>query len=204
MHASLVAHQALWSKQLPNGSIFDLQPVQGTQLQWGKFRMSSDSISNSYMTNGGMREIVLQAETDAEELFRIGSKIGGYILFPAYQVDRKVTINAARGMSSKIADRMDLTLEAIRRHYSDDLTPLTETLNRYADFFELFQTFDGYVDFWLLNDLVDENYEVKYFLPFDNYERNAAPKDLDEYLQLKTASVDFLSSRTARMECELL
>ena len=204
MHASLVAHQALWSKQLPNGSIFDLQPVQGTQLQWGKFRMSSDSISNSYMTNGGMREIVLQAETDAEELFRIGSKIGSYILFPAYQVDRKVTINAARGMSSKIADRMDLTLEAIRRHYSDDLTPLTETLNRYADFFELFQTFDGYVDFWLLNDLVDENYEVKYFLPFDNYERNAAPKDLDEYLQLKTASVDFLSSRTARMECELL
>ena len=110
-----------------------------------------------------------------------------------------MTINAARGMSSKIADRMDLTLEAIRRHYSNDLSPLTETLNRYADFFELFESFEGYVDFWLLNDLVDEDSQVKFFLPFDNYERNAMPANVDEYMLLKEASVYFLSSRTQRI-----
>ncbi|MCI0562219.1 MAG: hypothetical protein MN733_27350 [Nitrososphaera sp.] len=93
------AHQMLWSKRLPNGEQFDLRPVQGTQLQWDKFRLSSDSISNSYMTNSRMQQIVLQARAHAEELFRFGSRIGAFILFPAYRVNHKNTINGARGMS---------------------------------------------------------------------------------------------------------
>ena len=124
-------HQMLWTKPLPNGDKFKLQPVQGTQLQWEKFRMSSDSICNSYMTNRRMREIVLQATEHSEELFRSGSKIGAYILFPAYQVDRKVTINAARGMLPKIADRMDLTLESIRRPDVCEESPWRDVLDRY-------------------------------------------------------------------------
>lgn len=94
---------------------------------------------------------------------RSGSKIGAYILFPAYRVERKNTINGARGMSLKIGDRMDLTLEAIRRLYADEESPLTDVLKRYLDFFELFLDFEGYVDFWLLNDLVDDDCRVKFF-----------------------------------------
>jgi len=135
------AHQMLWTKRLPNGASLELQPVQGTQLQWEKFRLSSDSISNSYMTNSRMQKIVLLARDHAEELFRCGSKIGAYILFPAYRVDGKNTINGARGMLLKIGDRMDLTLEAIRRHYVGEESPLTGVLDRYADFFELFVDF---------------------------------------------------------------
>lgn len=197
------AHQMLWSKQLPNGETFELRPVQGTQLQWGKFRLSSDSISNSYMTNSRMRRIVLEARDHAEELFRSGSRIGAYILFPAYRVDRKNTINGARGMTLKIADRMDLTLEAIRRHYLGDKSPLTDVLDRYADFFELFVNFEGYVDFWLLNDLVDDQYRVQFCLPFDNFMRNAAPMEANEYLQLKSATVRFLDARTQRIAAQL-
>jgi hypothetical protein len=192
-------HQMLWTKRLPNGAHFELKPVQGTNLQWGKFRLSSDSISNSYMTNSRMRQILLQAQDHAEEMFRCGSKIGAFILFPGYRVDGKRTINGARGMSIKIGDRMDLTLEAIRRHYVGEESPLSDDLGRYADFFQLFVNFNGYVDFWLLNDLVDDQYRVQFFLPFDNFRRNAPPVDVLEYLQLKRATVQFLEARTARI-----
>lgn len=193
------AHQLLWTKPLPNGKMFDLQPVQGTQLQWSKFRLSSDSISNSYISSSRMRQIVGDAKHHAEELFDYGSKIGAYTLFPAYRVEGKNTINGARGMNLKIDDRMDLTLEAIRRLYTGEKSPLTEVLERYVDFFELFVDFQHYVDFWLLNDLVDEQYRVKFFLPFDKFSRNGAPVNVNEYIQLKNDTVLFLDARTNRM-----
>ena len=158
--------------------------------------MSSDAISNSYMCTGRMRKILIQVEDHAEELFRCGSKIGRYILFPAYRIDSKNTINSARGMFPKIGDRMDLTLEAIRRHYVGEKSPLTDVLDRYLDFFELFVDFEGVVDFWLLNDLVEDHYRVQFFIPFDNIRRNAAPIDMHEYIQLKSATVRFLNART--------
>jgi len=100
-------------------------------------------------------------------------------------------------MFLKIGDRMDLTLESIRRHYVGEESPLTDVLERYVDFFELFVDFEGYVSFWLLNDLVDEQYQVQFFLSFDNFRRNAAPVDVEEYIQLKSEAVRFLSARTA-------
>ena len=193
------AHQLLWTKRLPNGERFQLRPAQGTQLQWGKFRLSSDSISNSYMTNRRMQRILSLARDHAEELFRWGSKIGAFILFPAYRIDRRNTINGARGMSPRIADRMDLTLEAICCHYARAQSPLAQVLDRYIDFFDLFVDFRGYVDFWLLNDLVDDKYDVQFFLPFDGYRRNAAPIDVSEYLHLKDATRRFLEARTERI-----
>jgi hypothetical protein len=193
------SHQMLWSKLLPTGERLNLTPGSGNELRWGAFRLSSDSISNSYMTNGRMRLIVLEAAPHAEELFRWGSRIGAYILYPANRVNLKPTINGARGMCIKIGDRMDLTLEAIRRHYIGEGSPLTDALDRYRDFFALFGSFEGYVNFWLLNDLVDDAYRPIFFLPFDNFTRNAPPADVGEYLQLKTATVRFLQARTDRI-----
>jgi hypothetical protein len=193
------AHLALWTKPLPTGPTFALTPARGAALQWGHYRLSSDSISNSYMTNGRLRAIVQEAREQAEKLFRTGSKIGAYILFPGYRVAGRRTINGARGMSPRIADRMDLTLEAIQRHYVGGTSPLSQDLARYADFFALFSTFRGYVDFWLLNDLVDHQYRVQFFLPFDDFGRNGAPSSVREYLQLATATTYFLNARTERM-----
>lgn len=194
------AHQLLWSKPLPTGLRFDLALGRGAELRWGVLRLSSDSISNSYLGNGRMRPIVQQVLADAEEMFRWGSRIGAYLLFPAQRIAMKPTINGARGMSIKIGDRMDLTLEAIRRRYLRESSPLAETLDRYADFFALFGTFQGYVDFWLLNDLVDDDYQVRFLLPFDDFRRNAPPADVAEYMQLKTETVRFLKARTERIE----
>ena len=54
----------------------------------------------------------------------IAYTIGGIMVFPGNQVDRKWTINQARGCTRSISDRFDLTLECIRRHYSDWESPL--------------------------------------------------------------------------------
>ncbi|RBP52974.1 DUF6994 family protein [Arenicella xantha] len=107
--------------------------------------------------------------------------------------------NGARGMLSKISVRMDLTLETIRRHYVGEVSPMTDVLERYSDFFELFVDFAQYVDFWLLNDLADDQYQVRFFLPFDGFQRNATPANVNEYIQLKHATVEFLSARNARI-----
>ncbi len=80
-----------------------------------------------------------------------------------------MTINGSRGLNRSIKDRFDLTLECIRRFYINKESPLTETFQRYASFFNLFHDFGGYVDFFLLQDLVDDGYSVKFFLPFESF-----------------------------------
>ena len=88
-----------------------------------------------------MAAIIAEVQSDADEMFKVGTTIGAYIIFPSYRVDRKNTINGARGMSAKIADRFDLTLECIRRHYAGEESPLSDVFERYGDFFELFVDF---------------------------------------------------------------
>ena len=113
-----------------------------------------------------------------------------------------MTINRARGMNwSSIADRMDLTLECVRRHYAvGDVNPLTGTLNAYSDFFELFQGFDEFVEFFHLQDLTtDDGSSVQYFLPFEDFSRPATPTSLEEYVAYQEASSTFVERRQRRM-----
>lgn len=194
------AHRILWTKRLPNGELFALQPGRRMQLNWGKFRLGSDSSSNSYLSNGRMRLIVEQVPEHVEELFHLGSKLGASILFPANMVDGKRTLNMARGLHPKIGDRMDLTLEAIRRHYASETSPLSDVMERYREFFELFIDFRRYVEFWLLNDLLDERNQVRFVLPFDDFRRRGAPHDVSEYLQFKQGMIRYLRARSVRMK----
>ncbi len=192
-------HHMLWSKDLPNGEKFSLSMTKGKYLQWSKFAMSSDAISNSYRGNKRMAAIMADVQSDADELFKVGSTIGAYIIFPSYRVDRKNTINGARGMNAKIADRFDLTLECIRRHYAVEESPLSDVLGRYSDYFELFVDFKGYVDFFLLQDLVASDYHVDFYLPFDGFDRKGTPANADEYRALKEATVVLIKARAQRM-----
>lgn len=126
------------------------------------------------------------------------------MVFPKYQVVvGKPTINQARGWNrATIGDRMDLTLECIRRHYAgDSATPLGETLARYADFFDLLTDFRGYVDFFLLQDLVTLDYSaVNFFTDFDGtFSSSAVPRDLATYTRFRKASIAFVLARNARI-----
>jgi hypothetical protein len=122
------------------------------------------------------------------------------MVFPGNRVDGKMTINGARGFRHQIKDRFDLTVECIRRHYSDERSPLSDTLARYADFFRLFGDFRGYVAFFLLQDLVTEDCStVRFFLPFEDFNTSPLPGSMDAYLAHRQLAVDFIKARNHRI-----
>ena len=118
-----------------------------------------------------MKDIVDQvARTEINHFFKTASTIGGYIIFPANRVDNKMTINGARGLNRNIKDRFDLTLLCIKNFYEGKDSPLNNVFERYKDFFTLFGHFEGYINFFLLNDLVKDDSSINFFLPFNSFE----------------------------------
>ncbi len=200
-------HQILWSKPLPKGASFDLDSTTpGEYLhhksELGEFWLASDSVIPTF--EGYLTMVPVLAAfppSEIEEFQAIGYTIGGMMVFPGNKVDGKQTLNGARGFHPRIRDRMDLTLECIRRHYLGHESPLSDVLARYADFFSLFGSFEGYVRFFLLDDLVDDDYrQVRYFLPFDDFTTSALPERPEAYRAYRVASVAFIEARNGRID----
>tara|TARA_B110000902_G_C14115736_1_gene516159 strand:+ start:232 stop:939 length:708 start_codon:yes stop_codon:yes gene_type:complete len=124
--------------------------------------------------------------------------IGGHIVFPAHRKDG-FTINQARGVNRKISDRFDLTLECFRRFYVNEESPLTITLKRYSEFFKLFRDFKGYTDFFMLQDFIKNNGEVKFLLPFDGFNRSALPENKVEYVNYMNSTIELIDKRNERI-----
>lgn len=90
--------------------------------------------------------------------------------------------------------------ECIRRHYLDKLSPLSDPLARYADFFGLFDDFAGYVDFFHLRDLVNEGTAtVKFFMPLEDFTASPLPGTLDAYFVYRQRAIEFIESRNRRI-----
>ena len=173
-------HQALWSKPLPNGQMMQLE-IEKNCLKWGDMWFGCDSIPNF-------------AEWKKEYWHKTYT-IGGSIIFPMH----RWSMNQARGCSVKVCDRWDLTLECIRRFYAGEPTPLDTALNKDREFFELFVDFKGYVDFFLLQDCVDQDYNVKFSLDTPLFVNMPMPKTLDEYLKWIDIQVEFVEKRGKRI-----
>jgi hypothetical protein len=200
-------HRLLWSKRLPCGTVFELTDKRaGSYLHHrsskGEFSLSSDSVIPSFTRWKRLQHIITQFSEEENEAFRtIGYTIGGMMIFPGNVIDGQQTINGARGFSPKIADRFDLTLECVRRHYDGKDSPLAQTLARYRDFFALFGGFEGYVDFFLLHDLVEPNgRDVRFFMAFDDFATPAVPRDVTEYGDYRQRSIEFVHARNRRVE----
>lgn len=197
-------HKILWGKPLPNGNLFELhENKNGAYLyhesKLGEFFIGSDAITHSYKNHKRKRWITEQVPTEVSDLFDTGSTIGAYIIFPNKRIDRKHTINQVRGVNGLIDDRFDLTLECIRLFYSGEKSPLYDTLLRYEKFFDLFDDFMGYIHFFFLDDLIDENNKVKFYLPFDGFKTRPSFSDVDQYLLYKKRVVGFIKSRSNRI-----
>lgn len=122
------------------------------------------------------------------------------MVFPSNVVDRKMTINGARGCHPRIKDRFDLTVECLRRHYAGVRSPLSDTIARYSAFFELFESFRGYVDFFLLQDIVAEDYSsVRFHMPFEGFDNWPLPASLDAYLSYRQPATAFIEARNKRI-----
>ncbi|HQQ32724.1 MAG TPA: hypothetical protein PLR90_02305 [Methylophilus sp.] len=115
-------------------------------------------------------------------------------------MNQKPTINGARGLNPQIKDRFDLTLECIRRHYRNESSPLGDTLQRYAEFFGLFTSFRGYVEFFLLQDLVNSDFsKVNFFLPFDDFKTSPLPSNKEMYLEYRNRNIEFIEARNRQI-----
>lgn len=165
----------------------------------GEFTLSSDSVIQTFTCWKRATSLISHIPDEENEAFRsIGYTIGGMLIFPGNKVNGRQTINGARGCNQRIADRLDLTLECIRRHYNGEISPLSEPLSRYSDFFRLFEEFSGYVDFFLLNDLVTGDYLIDFFIPFDDF-RSAIPTDKASYIRFRQRSIEFVNARNQRI-----
>lgn len=205
-------HELLWTKELRPGVEFAPSASSAgpneyliyTDSSGARFCYGSDAITSSYTSWLKPRPLVdaiagLNEEQRARYL-NPPYTIGSAMIWPVRKKD-PYTMNRARGLNAKIGDRMDLTLECIRRHYAGEPgSPLADVTNAYADFFELFDGFKEFVDFFHLQDLVTPGYdEVLFYLPFENFERSGTPTTKDEYITYREATLDFIARRGHRM-----
>lgn len=197
------AHKLLWSKELPIGKIFDLEIKVDS---YGRFlirnnmcmNLSSDRMCPHFDGKYNHKFDGWLSDLEKEELKHKVRTIGGHIIFPAHKKNG-FTINQARGVSRIICDRFDLTLECIKRFYIDEVSPLSNTLTNYKDFFDLFIDFKAYVDFFHLHDFIDQTENVQFSLPFDNFNRPPLPQTIDEYKQYKEHTIDLIKKRNKRI-----
>lgn len=227
-------HAVLWSKGLPDGGRLELQQeARGLRDTAHGEYLSSDAAMPVWERWREVQGFHAEAQDRLQARGRgsihdVGWRLydmGGFILFPGYQVAGQWTINQAKGcIRRRIADRLDLTLECIRVYYEflsdrsslnadlpdgyDRINPLGPTLHRYRAFFELFASFDGYVAFWLLDDLTQEaasGRQVNFLLPrassgpYDFEHEFALPLDAASYCAYLEAADDFVASRNRRM-----
>ena len=197
------AHKLLWSKELPNGKMFTLE-IKGDS--YGRLliknnltmNLSSDRMCPHFDGKYNNKFEGWLSDFEREELKHKVRTIGGHILFPAHKMNG-FTINQARGVSRIICDRFDLTLECIRRFYQNEESPLSKTLTNYKDFFDLFVDFKGYVNFFHLQDFVDQSGQIEFSLLFDNFNRPPLPQTIDEYLLYKEHTLNMMNKRNRRI-----
>lgn len=206
-------HRILWSSRELSSKSFKLVNGPANKLIYENGDLSiaftPDSITNSFYRHKRRTKIIDQyCEEDSEirnllnDYFKTDYVIGSSIIFPVSinGISIQKTLNIKRGISRYIRDRFDLTLECIRRYYdfSNRKSPLLDDIEKNRPFFDLFHDFRTYVDFFFLNDLVDDNYNVISFTECIDFE-HAYPKDRDEYKMYLKHMMDFYISRNKRI-----
>ncbi len=199
-------HKLLWSKPLPGGVVFELvdttpQVYLHHHSKIGEFFLSSDSVIPCFAKERRISHIIDQIPARELDAFKsITYTIGGMMVFPGNRSGGKMTINGARGFHPRIKDRFDLTVECIRRYYLNEGSPLSKTLEGYSDFLALFEDFRGYVEYFLLQDIISEDFSVvKFFMPFDDFKTPPLPASREAYLRYKQLAVDFIEARNCRI-----
>ncbi|MDR7080944.1 hypothetical protein J2X01_000213 [Arthrobacter ginsengisoli] len=205
-------HELLWTKNLCSGVVFAPKVSSArsneylifTDTSEARHCYGSDAVTGSYTTwlkpNALVNAVAGLNEDQKSRYLNPPYTIGSAMIWPVRRKDQP-TLNQARGLRLSVGDRMDLTLECIRRHYAGEPeSPLADVINAYADFFALFDGFAEFVDFFHFQDLVTPGYgEVRFYLPFDNFERSGTPATTDDYVTYREATLEFIAGRGRRM-----
>ncbi|MBB1011636.1 hypothetical protein BXY47_0897 [Dietzia kunjamensis] len=205
-------HKALWSRELPSGHILTLRDdvpkrYLSHESDLGSFAFSSDSVIPSYLAWKRMENIASPRSLwKAAGVQRECYTIGGMMIWPSKSVPGAGTINGMRGLKLAIADRFDLTIECVRRHYVGNESPLSAVLDANAGFFRLFGDFDGFVDFFLLQDLVvPDRQSIRFMTDFSEFTSSGLPRDAAEYKTYLGNARAFVKARNRRIaELEII
>lgn len=198
-------HRILWSKPLPNGKMFELSKISNNQLyhksDLGEFYLSSDRAIPTFSKWKKLEHIISQiSKNRLSNFINLAETIGGIIIWPSNRIGDNQTINGARCFNTLISDRLDITIECIRKYYLDKKSPLFDTFKRYDNFFRLFTNFKGYIDFFLFQDWVNSDYtSVKMAKPFDNFKSIPVPSTVDEYTEYMRDTEELVRSRNRRI-----
>jgi hypothetical protein len=69
-----------------------------------------------------------------------------------------------------------------------------------ATSYSLFGDFPGYVEFFLLQDLVtDDAGRVKFSMHFDDFTTPAVPRDIETYKEYRRLTIEFVKARNDRI-----
>jgi len=220
-------HQRLWSYRAlagrTDGRTLRLEPYDAGLIDTGldetffgldeALYLSSDRVMATWWDWEGTSQLREDVALTSRILAAnpILDNMGGIMMWPRRMVGGP-SLNQERGagQKAKIADRMDLTLECIRLAYSNtfdwEANPLGPALKRYWQFFQLFGTFDGYVDFWMLQDLLTADGQRVRFLMEGDLEtdwefssRSPLPTTADEYDEYLRNAQLFVLRRNDRM-----
>lgn len=212
-------HELLWSKKLPlSEKIFAPKVTTRkdrylifTDANDKKHCYGSDAITSSYTKwvkakkprSRALVDAIAGLTGDQKRLYLSPPyTIGSAMIWPVRKANYW-TMNRARGARLLIADRMDLTLECIRRHYAEEPgSPLADSTTAYKDFFELFGTFKGFVEFFHFEDLItpgSDYQEIEYFLEPNAFTRAGTPATKDEYVEYREKVLAFIKKRSERM-----
>ncbi|WP_428768494.1 hypothetical protein V1L52_07735 [Treponema sp. HNW] len=204
-------NKILYSRELPNKEIMKLDIGKSSYyyLTWKNFRFGSDIIFNNfcyeqYPVIWEIKKHNSKYKQTNEEFINKTYTIGGSIIFPK----RINSINVQRGRNRLIRDRFDLTLECIRRFYKSKEnplqaqdSPLSKTLEEDEAFFDLFVDFEGYVNFFFLQDFVSANYsEVDFWCnEKEIFNGDPLPNNIEQYYYMVKVELEKLSKRNERI-----
>lgn len=201
------AHEKAWSKTLPGSQERMLlkrkKESNGYVLEWNGHRYGSDIIVTSFIVYVGCDDWQEKNQNmfkhEIENVKEFYRNIGSFTIFPKH----KDSINCVRGRyNSKIYDRIDLTLDCIRKCYNHQDNPLYTVFVKDKEFFDLFKNFAGYVDFFCFQDLVSDGHVRDLmrggFVDEESF-ASPLPKNVDEYEQWMKNQLQFVQARTEKI-----
>lgn len=81
---------------------------------------------------------------------------------------------------------------------------MSAVLTRYSDFFELFDSFEGYIDFFLLQDIVGEDYgSINFHAPFSGFDQSPVPHTAAAYKEYLDKAERFIRARNRRVRTSM-
>lgn len=200
-------HSILWSRETPSGAVVQLEPEAKASgyLSWNNHSFGSDQIMVTLRyknLSSFFEDILIPESPDFDERMRdfiiLSGTMPGIMLWPKHAN----SMNQVRGTNVYIRDRFDLTLKCIQLYYnnSNHFNPIAWQLEEDKWFYDLFVSFQGFIEFFFLQDLIDEDGDIKYFHDFSGFIKNPVPKTTKEYWSFIDNQKVFLEKRRQRMK----